>query len=131
MLRQRCATSGPGAGPRRPRRPARAATRSSWPGRLNRGRIARVDTEPNISAAPGVLGLHCRHAPPPRVPHRVVGENVRAGRPLAANILANDAVRDAWRRRVTAMEAENARRRTDVRLRVHAGDPAAIEAAGP
>ena len=55
----------------------------------------------------------------------------RAGRPLAANILANDAVRDAWRRRVTAMEAENARRRTDVRLRVHAGDPAAIEAAGP
>ena len=55
----------------------------------------------------------------------------RPSRPLPANIRANDAVRNAWQRRVTALQAENARRRADVRLRVHAGDPAAIEAAGP
>ena len=55
----------------------------------------------------------------------------RPSRSLPENIRANDAVRDAWRRRVAAVQAENGRRRTDVRLRVHAGDPAAIEAAGP
>jgi len=32
---------------------------------------------------------------------------------------------------VVAVQAENARRLADVRLRVHAGDPVAIEAAGP
>ncbi len=55
----------------------------------------------------------------------------RSGRPLPANIRANDAVREEWRARVGAVQAENARRLADVRLRVHAGDPAAIEAAGP
>lgn len=55
----------------------------------------------------------------------------RSGRPLPANIRANDAVREEWKARVAAVRAENARRLADVRLRVHAGDPAAIEAAGP
>jgi hypothetical protein len=55
----------------------------------------------------------------------------RPGRPLAANVRANDALRDAWRRRVATIQADNARRRADVRLRVHAGDSAAIETAGP
>ena len=55
----------------------------------------------------------------------------RPSRPLPANIRANDAVRDAWRRRLATVQADNAGRRADVRLRVHAGDPAAIEAAGP
>jgi len=40
-------------------------------------------------------------------------------------------VREEWRARVAAVQAENARRLGDVRLRVHAGDPAVIEAAGP
>ena len=55
----------------------------------------------------------------------------RPSRPLPANVRANEAVREAWRARVAAVQAENARRVADVRLRVHAGDPAAIEAAGP
>jgi len=55
----------------------------------------------------------------------------RPSRPLPANIRANESVRQAWRARLAAVQAENARRLADVRLRVHAGDPAAIEAAGP
>jgi len=55
----------------------------------------------------------------------------RPSRRLPANIRANEALREAWRARVAAVQAENARRLADVRLRVHAGDPAAIEPAGP
>src|SRR2546422_8080085 len=34
----------------------------------------------------------------------------RSGRPLPTNIRANDAVREGWRARVAAVQAENARR---------------------
>ncbi len=55
----------------------------------------------------------------------------RPGRPLAANVRANQALRDAWQRRVEATQADNARRRRDVRLVVRAGEATAIQARGP
>ena len=55
----------------------------------------------------------------------------RPGRPLPANVRANQALRDAWQRRVAAATAENARRRRDVRLVVRAGEPSAIQPRGP
>jgi len=55
----------------------------------------------------------------------------RPGRPLTANVRANQTLRDAWQRRVAATTAENARRRRDIGLVVHAGEPTAIQPRGP
>jgi hypothetical protein len=55
----------------------------------------------------------------------------RPGRPLAANVRANQTLRDAWQRRVETARAENARRRRDVRVVVRAGEPSAIQPRGP
>jgi len=55
----------------------------------------------------------------------------RPGRPLAANVRANQALRDAWQRRVATTTAENGRRRQEVRLVVRAGEPTAIQPRGP
>jgi hypothetical protein len=55
----------------------------------------------------------------------------RPGRPLVANMRANQTVRDAWQRRVATATAENARRRRDVRVVVRAGEPTAIQPRGP
>ncbi len=55
----------------------------------------------------------------------------RPGRPLAANMRANQALRDAWQRRVEATQADNARRRRDVRLVVRAGEATVIQPRGP
>jgi hypothetical protein len=55
----------------------------------------------------------------------------RPGRPLAANVRANQTLRDAWERRVATTTAENARRRRDVRVVVRAGEPTAIQPRGP
>lgn len=55
----------------------------------------------------------------------------RPGRPLAANIRANQAVRQTWQQRVASVEAENARRRRDIRIAIHAGEPTLIQARGP
>ena len=51
----------------------------------------------------------------------------RPGRPLTANIAANQAVRARWQQSVAAVKAENVRRRDDVHLTVHAGEPTAIK----
>ena len=51
----------------------------------------------------------------------------RPGRPLAANIQANQALRARWQQSVAAAKAENVRRRDDVHLAVHAGEPTAIK----
>lgn len=48
----------------------------------------------------------------------------RPGRPLTANVRANQALRDAWQRQVAEVQAENARRLAAVRLGIHAGVPA-------
>jgi hypothetical protein len=55
----------------------------------------------------------------------------RPGRPLAVNVRANQAVRDAWQRRVASVTAENARRRRDVRMVVLAGEPTVTQLRGP
>ena len=55
----------------------------------------------------------------------------RPGRPLTGNVRANQALRDAWQRRVETTKAENARRRQDVRLVVRAGEATAIQPRGP
>ncbi|HEV2752093.1 MAG TPA: hypothetical protein VGV12_16340 [Gemmatimonadales bacterium] len=55
----------------------------------------------------------------------------RPGRPLPANIRANQTRRDAWQQAVATATAENARRRGDVRLAVHAGPATAIQARSP
>jgi hypothetical protein len=54
----------------------------------------------------------------------------RPGRPLPASVRANQAVRDAWQRRVATITAENARLRRDIRVVVRAGEPTAIQARG-
>jgi hypothetical protein len=54
----------------------------------------------------------------------------RPGRTLAPNVRANQAVRDAWQRRVAAVTAENGRRRQDVRVVIQAGEPTAIQPRG-
>jgi hypothetical protein len=54
----------------------------------------------------------------------------RPGRPLMANISANQALRVRWQQRVAAVKAENARRRDDVRLAIRAGEPTAIKPSG-
>ena len=51
----------------------------------------------------------------------------RPGRPLSANITANQARRARWQQGVDAVKAENVRRRDDVHLAVHAGEPTAIK----
>jgi len=51
----------------------------------------------------------------------------RPGRPLAANVRANQTLRDVWQRRVETTTAENARRRRDVRVVIRAGEPTAIQ----
>ena len=51
----------------------------------------------------------------------------RPGRPLTANIQANQAVRARWQQSVAAVKAQNAQRRDDVHLAVHAGEPTAIK----
>ena len=55
----------------------------------------------------------------------------RPGRPLAANVQANRAARDAWQRRSAEVSAENARRRAAVRLAVHAGAISTSEQRAP
>jgi hypothetical protein len=55
----------------------------------------------------------------------------RPGRPLTANVRANQAVRDGWQRRVATTTAENARRRRDVHVVVRAGEPTAIQPRAP
>lgn len=55
----------------------------------------------------------------------------RPGRPLAANVRANQTLRDAWQRRVETATAENARRRRDVRVVVRAGQATALQPRGP
>jgi hypothetical protein len=55
----------------------------------------------------------------------------RPGRPLAANVRANQSLRDGWQRRVATTTAENVRRRGDVRVVVRAGEPTAIQPRGP
>ncbi len=55
----------------------------------------------------------------------------RPGRPLAVNVQANRATRDAWQRRVAELSAENARRRAAVRLAVHAGAISTSEQRAP
>jgi hypothetical protein len=54
----------------------------------------------------------------------------RPGRPLTANIAANQALRVRWQQRLAAVKAENGRRRDDVRLAIHAGEPTAIKPSG-
>ncbi|HKW40096.1 MAG TPA: hypothetical protein VJN39_02490 [Gemmatimonadales bacterium] len=54
----------------------------------------------------------------------------RPGRPLAENVRANKARRDAWQRSVERVSADNARRRSDIRLSVHAGEVSAMQPRG-
>lgn len=54
----------------------------------------------------------------------------RPGAPLPENVVANEARRAAWRARAEAIRAENARRRTDVRVRIRPG-PARLAEPGP
>jgi hypothetical protein len=54
----------------------------------------------------------------------------RPGRTLAPNVRANQALRDAWQRRVAAATAENARRWQDVRVVIRAGEPTTIQPRG-
>lgn len=55
----------------------------------------------------------------------------RPGRPIQANMRANQARRDAWQQEVATVTAENARRKGDVRLAVHAGPATAIQPRAP
>jgi hypothetical protein len=55
----------------------------------------------------------------------------RPGRPIAANVRANQARRDAWQKNVDAVTAENVRRRSNVHLAVHAGDASAMQPRAP
>ena len=55
----------------------------------------------------------------------------RPGRPLDANVRANQAVRDAWQRRLVAVKEENARVFADVRLAIRAGEPTILQARRP
>lgn len=55
----------------------------------------------------------------------------RPGRPLEANVRANEAVRQAWGQRVAATKAENARRASDVRLMIHSGEGATLQSGAP
>jgi hypothetical protein len=55
----------------------------------------------------------------------------RPGRPLAATVQVNRAMRDAWQRRTAEVSAENARRRAVVRLAVHTGTISTSEQRGP
>jgi hypothetical protein len=48
----------------------------------------------------------------------------RPGREIAANISANDSIRQAWRMQVIQVERQNARSGVDIT--VHAGDPQVI-----
>jgi hypothetical protein len=54
----------------------------------------------------------------------------RPGRPLAENIRANKARRDAWQRSVERISADNVRRRSDIRLSVHAGEVTSMQPRG-
>jgi hypothetical protein len=53
------------------------------------------------------------------------------GQPIAANVRANAAARDAWQRRVDAVRAENGNRRTSARLVVRAGPATVVEREAP
>ena len=50
----------------------------------------------------------------------------RPGRPLDANIAANEAIRDAWRRRVEETRNENERRAREVRVGFRAAPPRTV-----
>jgi hypothetical protein len=54
----------------------------------------------------------------------------RPGRPLAENVRANKARHDAWQRSVERVTADNVRRRSDIRLSVHAGDVTSMQPRG-
>lgn len=51
----------------------------------------------------------------------------RPGRPIAANVVANRALRDVWERRRNDVLQENAARRRNVRLRVRTGPAIPVE----
>ena len=70
-----------------------------------------------VGAAVGVSGL--------------VGFFARKPRPLDANVRANASQRDAWKRRVDAVEAENAARLRTMRLVVRAGPETIAERGSP
>ena len=55
----------------------------------------------------------------------------RPGRPLSPNIRANQERRNGWQKHVDAVIAENAQRRGDVRVAVHAGDASAMQPRAP
>jgi len=55
----------------------------------------------------------------------------RPGRPLEANIRANQTLRADWQQRLAQVKAENEQRRRHARLVIHAGAAATIEAGGP
>lgn len=55
----------------------------------------------------------------------------RPGRPLPANVRANQTLRDAWQRRVASTTTENARRRREVHVVVRAGEQTVIQPRGP
>jgi len=55
----------------------------------------------------------------------------RAGRPVPANILANQRARAAWQQRVATVRAENERRRRGARLAIRAGEPLVDEPRRP
>ena len=103
----------------------RPAMRALWGGFLLAGAVAALPAvvgESNASSGPrvavvgavgvaGVLGYFLH----------------RPGRPIPANMRANQVRRDAWQRRVDSVATDNVRRRGDVRLAVHAGEATAMQ----
>src|SRR5690242_32678 len=86
----------------------------------------------SVAALPSVVG-----GDTPKGPRIAVGATIglagalgyllhRPGRPLAANIQANQTLRNGWLQQVETTKAENARRRDDPHLAVHAGVATAI-----
>lgn len=86
----------------------------------------------SVAALPSVVG-----GDTPKGPRIVVGATIglagalgyllhRPGRPLAANIQANQTLRKGWEQRLATTKVENARRRDDPHLAVHAGAATAI-----
>ena len=51
----------------------------------------------------------------------------RPGQPIPDNVAANQAVRNAWQRDLARAQAENARRKSDIHLRITAGHQRAID----
>jgi hypothetical protein len=86
-----------------------------------------------VAALPTIVGGN-----PPSGPRLAVAGTVglagalgyllhRPGLPVPANIRANRALREQWQQRVATVKAGNERRRQDVQLAVHAGEPSAMQ----